>query len=596
MSRSLTTRKPSKEWGFESDFASSANLSTTDQARRTDKQSGEEKQCWLIKHAPKTRWSKGLTSVQFFEKILLPHIESVRASINNPEQKALLISDVFRAQHTQTLKDLMTANNCILQKVPANMTHHLQPLDISINGLAKKFMRNKYEDWGDLAMHKKKIESLSKVLTESLTHKRHKIIILSGPPGVGKSATVRALANDMSCSFEEWVNPIMTYEKGMHYESEVAKFRDFLLSSSRYNSPQEFWDIIKTYSRTGLYPVVLIISDSVSNVKIPPEHLNIPFNPVADTLMTKALRTLVQKEKLSDINVGEIVARSEGDLRNAVLSLQFNGVTTNHTSKKGPTKRRKIASKESKTKTSTTGKDSTLFFFHALGKFLYAKRVEGSRKDCTDTKLGRCELEFVPEEVAEKCAVSGGLLTEFLHHNYLGFQNEIENTLLATDSLCDSDIISSHWTDDKEALDRLDWYSKSLTTRGVVFSKDVSFVPKFMPLCRPVQRDISKTSLENQEKCRDVFALQHMGANSCFLLDTMPFFKKIGYKANNSEEYSLIQKMTYFKTSAKCGVSLNNNEGVEEEGSSVSSSYKKKEDADMLVAKEMEEEIADFSD
>ena len=46
----------------------------------------------------------------------------------------------------------------------------------------------------------------------------------------------------------------------------------------------------------------------------------------------RALRTLVQKEKLSDVNVGEIVARSEGDLRNAVLSLQFNGVTTNHTS------------------------------------------------------------------------------------------------------------------------------------------------------------------------------------------------------------------------------------------------------------------------
>ena len=51
--------------------------------------------------------------------------------------------------------------------------------------------------------------------------------------------------------------------------------------------PQELWDIIKTYSRTGLYPVVLIVSDSVNNVKIPPEYLNIPFNPVADTLMTK---------------------------------------------------------------------------------------------------------------------------------------------------------------------------------------------------------------------------------------------------------------------------------------------------------------------
>ena len=27
------------------------------------------------------------------------------------------------------------------------MTHHPQPLDISINGLDKRLMRNKYEDW-----------------------------------------------------------------------------------------------------------------------------------------------------------------------------------------------------------------------------------------------------------------------------------------------------------------------------------------------------------------------------------------------------------------------------------------------------------------
>ena len=87
-------------------------------------------------------WSNTLTSVQFFEKILPPYMKSVQDSINNPKHKALLISDVFRAQHTQTLKDLMTANNCILQKVPASLTYHLQPLDISINGLTKKFMRN----------------------------------------------------------------------------------------------------------------------------------------------------------------------------------------------------------------------------------------------------------------------------------------------------------------------------------------------------------------------------------------------------------------------------------------------------------------------
>ena len=46
-----------------------------------------------------------MISIQFFDKILLPYIESVRASmINKSDQKALLISDVFRAQHTQSMK------------------------------------------------------------------------------------------------------------------------------------------------------------------------------------------------------------------------------------------------------------------------------------------------------------------------------------------------------------------------------------------------------------------------------------------------------------------------------------------------------------
>ncbi|KAL5271549.1 hypothetical protein ACHWQZ_G001989 [Mnemiopsis leidyi] len=528
-SRSLTSRKSSKEWGFESDFTSALPQCTRD--RRTGRGISEEKQCWLIKHAPKSRL--------------------------------------------------------------------------------------------ELAMHKKKVEKVFQVLTDSLTQKRHKIIILTGPPGVGKSATVRALAKDMNCSLEEWVNPIMTYEVGVEYESEVSKFKSFMLASSRYNSlfgdqtdqdivrkpnarklvlveelphflvrqPQEFWDIIKTYSRTGLYPVILIISDSSNVVKIPPDYLNISFNPVAETFMSKVLKSICQKEKLGEIDVKEIVARSEGDLRNAILSLQFNSTTMDHGA--GPTKRRKV---EQKLTTDNAGKDTTLFFFHALGKILYAKRVEDSKMDCDDATLGRRQLQFVPEQVAEKCAVSGGMFTEYLHHNYIGFQNQIENTLLVTESMCDSDVISSYWTDEKEAFSRLDWYAKSLTGRGVVFSKDESFLPKFMPLCRPVQRDISKTCHELQEKCRDVFALQHMGTNSSFLMDTIPFFKKIGYKARNSEEYSLIHKMCSYKTSTKCGVSLNNTDGVEEEKESHKSSCKSKEDADMVISKEMEEEIADFSD
>ena len=56
----------------------------------------------------------------------------------------------------------------------------------------------------------------------------------------------------------------------------------------------------------------------------------------------------------------------------------------------------------------------------------------------------------------------------------------------------------------------------------------------------------------------NLFCLQprNLSQNTVFgNLNHMP----LRYKAKNSDEYSLIHKMCSYKTSAKCGVSLNNN-------------------------------------
>ena len=52
------------------------------------------------------------------------------------DQKALLIFDVFEDQTTQQVKDVILANNCVF--VPKNLTNHLQPLDLNVNGQAKQ--------------------------------------------------------------------------------------------------------------------------------------------------------------------------------------------------------------------------------------------------------------------------------------------------------------------------------------------------------------------------------------------------------------------------------------------------------------------------
>ena len=63
------------------------------------------------------------------------------------DQKALLIFDVVRACKTEMVLHLMEQNSCEVVFFPANMTHHFQPLNLTITGVAKKFLTTKFEEW-----------------------------------------------------------------------------------------------------------------------------------------------------------------------------------------------------------------------------------------------------------------------------------------------------------------------------------------------------------------------------------------------------------------------------------------------------------------
>ena len=62
-------------------------------------------------------------------------------------QPALLIVDVFRGLMTEDVLIVLKDNNILLVRVPANMTHIFQPLDLTVNGTLKTFMRKKFSEW-----------------------------------------------------------------------------------------------------------------------------------------------------------------------------------------------------------------------------------------------------------------------------------------------------------------------------------------------------------------------------------------------------------------------------------------------------------------
>ena len=86
-------------------------------------------------------------SLKLIDEIILPYLMRERERLNRPTQKALVIFDVFRGQITDKVLDHFKENNIATVFVPANMTGQLQPLDLTVNGYAKKYCNKKFNEW-----------------------------------------------------------------------------------------------------------------------------------------------------------------------------------------------------------------------------------------------------------------------------------------------------------------------------------------------------------------------------------------------------------------------------------------------------------------
>ena len=55
--------------------------------------------------------------------------------------------DVFRGQMTENVLTVLKSNNIQLVRLPANMTHIFQPLDLTVNGTFKTFIHKTFSKW-----------------------------------------------------------------------------------------------------------------------------------------------------------------------------------------------------------------------------------------------------------------------------------------------------------------------------------------------------------------------------------------------------------------------------------------------------------------
>ena len=95
-----------------------------------------------------THYSNSDESIKFIEEIIAPCMKKERERQHlSPTEKGLIIINVFKGQMTSDVSESLTKNYFYVVNIPANKTRFYQPLDITVNGFCKKFLKKTFTYW-----------------------------------------------------------------------------------------------------------------------------------------------------------------------------------------------------------------------------------------------------------------------------------------------------------------------------------------------------------------------------------------------------------------------------------------------------------------
>ncbi|XP_065601272.1 cell cycle checkpoint protein RAD17 [Cyrtonyx montezumae] len=298
----------------------------------------------------------------------------------------------------QQKKDLSAGLGCSKNKVLSRKRAKSSLVDLPHNKTRQSWNQSQDEPWvdkyrpetqNDLAVQKKKIEEVEAWLKMHIFQRQPKqsgcVLLLTGPAGCGKTATLQILAKDLGVQVQEWTNPVSldftkddlrnisgrdTNSHMFPSQAQAVLFQDFLLRANKYNKlqmlgessendkkliliedmPNQFYrdpsslhEILRRFVRTSRCPLLFIISDNFSGdsnqrLLFPKEIVEelcisiISFKPVAPTNMMKVLNRIAtaeanmnrEKNYAPDRTSLELLCKGcSGDIRSAINSLQF---------------------------------------------------------------------------------------------------------------------------------------------------------------------------------------------------------------------------------------------------------------------------------
>ncbi|XP_024925496.3 cell cycle checkpoint protein RAD17 isoform X2 [Ziziphus jujuba] len=398
-------------------------------------------------------------------------------SSNHRYSKSKSSSTVPRANPKRSKKARGPGSTSSLSKESCNwdeIRFFCEDLDEGLSGckLATGSGRsNKKELWVDkykprfldeLAVNKKKVEEVKLWFEERLKSSKDKfsshVLVVTGPAGVGKSATIHVIASRLGATLSEWntPTPILWQEHlhnsttGIHYRSKLDEFENFVERVSKYGMIPAFIDkdakssmilliddLPVTNGRVALgrlknclyilvrstqIPTAILFTnygeaDSADHTNLYLEELQlslesagackVAFNPITHNSIKKILSKICRQEQhnVPAEQIDLIAKSSGGDIRQAITSLQFfclkpSLMRSLSLSSPFPTLFNGKPDEVNIVDSGISlhfGRDETLSLFHALGKFLHNKReIENTMELDGDEFFVRKELSRLP--------------------------------------------------------------------------------------------------------------------------------------------------------------------------------------------------------
>ena len=86
--------------------------------------------------------------MKYLEEVVATYFKKQRSiEVSNEKQKALVIMDIFSEQTIPETLDSYKVYDIYVIHVLADLTKYYQPLDLTVNREAKRFLKRKFVDW-----------------------------------------------------------------------------------------------------------------------------------------------------------------------------------------------------------------------------------------------------------------------------------------------------------------------------------------------------------------------------------------------------------------------------------------------------------------